>query len=62
MSFLKCQGSTPKDSDLIRLELTNQDLPTISYVKKKKKTHCHYINDTQVSALIQKLFIFHVSS
>lgn len=48
MSFLKMPGFYPKDSDLTGLELTNQDLPTISYVKKKKeKTHCHYINDTQ---------------
>lgn len=48
--------------DLTGLELTNQDLPTISYVKKKKKNplplHKWYV----VSALIQKLFKFHVSS
>ena len=37
MSFLKIPGFYPKDSDLTGLELTNQDLPTISYVKKKKK-------------------------
>ena len=31
-------GFYPRDSDLTGLELTNQDLPTISYVKKKKST------------------------